>query len=256
MVAGKSLNRYEVVVSFAGIIRESVSKIHGQEYMLLLHILMKCNHKDNPDFYFDGKPLPLRRGQLVTSLPTLSKETGYNVQPLRTSLKRLSNLGILTDQSTDILTKRGRLLTIVNIDKFLSKTDSPTDQSTDILTDVQQTPNRPLTVNNNEDNIKKDNTNVLSKERGTRWKKQKLPKEFWEHGHNTFGWSDERINEVYDRFADYWIGVAGQKGVKLDWFATWRNWTRKENEYAKNSRGATASKTDRARDAIRGNYSL
>lgn len=33
-----------------------------------------------------------------------------------------------------------------------------------------------------------------------------------------------------DRFKDYWLSVAGQKGVKLDWSATWRNWMRKRIE--------------------------
>jgi uncharacterized protein YdaU (DUF1376 family) len=31
---------------------------------------------------------------------------------------------------------------------------------------------------------------------------------------------------TFDQFKDYWIAQAGQKGVKLDWFATWRNWVR------------------------------
>lgn len=29
-------------------------------------------------------------------------------------------------------------------------------------------------------------------------------------------------------FKDYWQGVAGAKGVKLDWFGTWRNWIRRK----------------------------
>ena len=32
--------------------------------------------------------------------------------------------------------------------------------------------------------------------------------------------------QTFDQFKDYWIAQAGQKGVKLDWFATWRNWVR------------------------------
>lgn len=31
-------------------------------------------------------------------------------------------------------------------------------------------------------------------------------------------------------FHDYWVGVPGQKGVKLDWEATWRNWVRRSLE--------------------------
>jgi uncharacterized protein YdaU (DUF1376 family) len=33
-------------------------------------------------------------------------------------------------------------------------------------------------------------------------------------------------NKVFNQFKDYWISQAGAKGVKLDWFATWRNWVR------------------------------
>jgi hypothetical protein len=33
---------------------------------------------------------------------------------------------------------------------------------------------------------------------------------------------------VADRFRDYWVAQPGQRGVKADWFATWRNWCRNE----------------------------
>ena len=35
--------------------------------------------------------------------------------------------------------------------------------------------------------------------------------------------------KTFDQFKDYWIAQAGQKSVKLDWFATWRNWVRSTN---------------------------
>lgn len=46
-------------------------------------------------------------------------------------------------------------------------------------------------------------------------------------------WARENVpnldhKAVTDRFADYWAGVAGPKGIKLDWVATWRNWLRRE----------------------------
>lgn len=37
-------------------------------------------------------------------------------------------------------------------------------------------------------------------------------------------------SEVACRFSDYWHGVAGQKGRKADWLATWRNWVRNEKK--------------------------
>ena len=33
---------------------------------------------------------------------------------------------------------------------------------------------------------------------------------------------------IAEEFKDYWISVAGAKGIKLDWFATWRNWVRNQ----------------------------
>ena len=40
---------------------------------------------------------------------------------------------------------------------------------------------------------------------------------------------DLNVLQTFDKFKDYWIAQAGQKGVKLDWFATWRNWVRNTN---------------------------
>lgn len=34
-----------------------------------------------------------------------------------------------------------------------------------------------------------------------------------------------------DKFGDYWRAISGQKGNKLDWDATWRNWVRNAIEY-------------------------
>jgi hypothetical protein len=40
--------------------------------------------------------------------------------------------------------------------------------------------------------------------------------------------SDLNPTVVFDGFKDYWVSVAGAKGVKADWFATWRNWIRNQ----------------------------
>ena len=34
--------------------------------------------------------------------------------------------------------------------------------------------------------------------------------------------------EVAAKFRDHWISQPGQRGVKVDWLATWRNWCREE----------------------------
>ena len=37
---------------------------------------------------------------------------------------------------------------------------------------------------------------------------------------------DINVRQVAEQFKDYWVAQPGQKGVKLDWDATWRNWVR------------------------------
>ena len=63
--------------------------------------------------------------------------------------------------------------------------------------------------------------------RGTR-----LPAD-WKPNAELVAWSkaersDLDLRKVFAEFKDYWLSVAGTKGVKLDWDATWRNWVRKQ----------------------------
>jgi uncharacterized protein YdaU (DUF1376 family) len=39
---------------------------------------------------------------------------------------------------------------------------------------------------------------------------------------------DLDAQDMASRFRDYWCAVAGEKGRKVDWDATWRNWVRNE----------------------------
>lgn len=56
-----------------------------------------------------------------------------------------------------------------------------------------------------------------------------LPKEWIDEAKKINGsLSSERIVFIADGFKDYWIGVAGSKGIKLNWLATWRNWIRNQ----------------------------
>lgn len=42
------------------------------------------------------------------------------------------------------------------------------------------------------------------------------------------GWPHLDLEAITVEFVDYWLGVPGQRGVKLDWPATWRNWVRRK----------------------------
>lgn len=74
----------------------------------------------------------------------------------------------------------------------------------------------------------KEEANASSKKRGSRlhadWH---LPKAWGEWAVSSGGMSEDDVRREADRFRDYWLGVPGQRGVKLDWLATWRNWISK-----------------------------
>lgn len=40
--------------------------------------------------------------------------------------------------------------------------------------------------------------------------------------------SDLNPTVVFEGFKDYWVSAPGAKGIKADWFATWRNWIRNQ----------------------------
>ena len=81
----------------------------------------------------------------------------------------------------------------------------------------EATPNQePLTINHKPIKENKRGSRlpqdwVLSKSMGD-WATQERP--------------DLDVRQVAEQFKDYWAAQAGQKGVKLDWDATWRNWVR------------------------------
>lgn len=56
------------------------------------------------------------------------------------------------------------------------------------------------------------------------------------------------LKREHEKFADYWTAQAGQKGVKLDWDATWRNWMRRAAESTR-SRPTRQQETDQMFDA-------
>jgi uncharacterized protein YdaU (DUF1376 family) len=77
---------------------------------------------------------------------------------------------------------------------------------------------KPLTINHSIDVAKAPKAKRLSLE--------ELPKE-WEDFCKKERPDLKPLN-IWNQFRDYWIAQGGQKGTKLDWFATWRNWVRSQ----------------------------
>lgn len=74
--------------------------------------------------------------------------------------------------------------------------------------------------------IKETPNGVSKKRRGSRLSDDWFLPRAWGDWAQAEGFSADTIRSEADKFKDYWISTPGQKGVKLDWQATWRNWMR------------------------------
>ena len=80
--------------------------------VLFLHCLLKANWKDGSWHGYKYK-----RGQFITSLQSLSKETGLSVRQVRTALKHLISTGEVTSWHDSKI----RIITVVSFDKFQAR---------------------------------------------------------------------------------------------------------------------------------------
>lgn len=98
-------------------------------------------------------------------------------------------------------------------------------------------PSGTETVSGHPDPTRPDPTRPSSKEaRGTAKRGTRIPEDFiitdemraWAAAEVPLVDVDKKLGE----WCDYWRGVPGAKGVKLDWVGTWRNGMRKQQEFA------------------------
>lgn len=87
-----------------------------------------------------------------------------------------------------------------------------------------------------EPDIGKEEPNGSSKRRGTRLPDEWMPDQAFARQEGLSGADCER---EADKFRDHWRSQPGQRGVKLDWAATWRNWVRNATKSAPRQRPAT-----------------
>lgn len=59
------------------------------------------------------------------------------------------------------------------------------------------------------------------------------------------GFDRKTIEEQAEQFKDYWIAKAGKDARKIDWYATWRVWMRKQPKTAMRGYSKTASEEEK-----------
>lgn len=100
---------------------------------LFMYCILKANHKGNK-----WRGIDIKRGTFITSLDTLSTETGLSVMQVRTSLKKLEMSKNITNKSST----KNRLISIVNYEKF--------QDDNKLITNKQQAGNKLVTTNKND----------------------------------------------------------------------------------------------------------
>lgn len=131
--------------------------------VVLITILLLANHEEN-NWEWNGEQYVCKPGQLITSLNSLVRECGEGVtiRNVRTALDRFEKLGFLTNVST----KTGRLITVVNWEKYQGGGYVADKDSDKDLTKSRQRPDKDLTTNKNDKEYKNDkeekNKNTLS----------------------------------------------------------------------------------------------
>lgn len=128
---------------------------------LFIHCLLKANWKPG-----SWHGINYDTGEFITSLPSLSEETGLTVRQVRTSLNRLISTGELTSRMTDNVTgkklTKNRIITINNWNSYQGSDSQNDRQVTANLTGKRQASDRQVTAdirNKEYKNYKKEKEN-------------------------------------------------------------------------------------------------
>ena len=201
-----------------------------------------------------GRTVTLDRGQLSYSLRYIATAWNWEKDAVSRLLTRLkSETMIATDTATGQL-----VITICNYDTYQSDNGaSATGNATPNATAPRQ--HRDSTATNKKEgyNNDKEGKVLLPAKAAPKKRATRLPDD-WVIPYKFTEWAvdqdiaREDIKIEADKFRDYWIGVGGQRGTKLNWEATWRNWIRNSKQIKgghngqRNSNDATLESIARA----------
>jgi hypothetical protein len=210
-MAGRFIKLYDKILQW-----EWYSDINT--FRLFIHLLLKANYKD---MKFEGKTI--QRGQLITSLPSLSAQTGLSVRQVRVSLDKLK----LTGEVTSTTYPKYRIITIVKYDSYQSVGRQNDRQMTGNTAGEWQADDRQMTasIDNIEQIDMSRNIEQVERESTPHF----TPPTIQEI--RTFCQENGLFIDV-DRFIDYYQSngwKVGRNKMK-DWKATVRNWARDDQK--------------------------
>ena len=120
---------------------------------LFIHLLVTANHTDKT-----WQGIHIKRGQLLTGIKSLNKDTKISIQSLRTCLSKLK----ITQEITIKPTNKYSIITICNYEDYQSIIDEANNQTNKQLTNKQQTTNKQLTTTKKVKKEKNDNNEKIN----------------------------------------------------------------------------------------------
>ena len=205
-----------------GFVIEPRSTLNNEWYTepITMHLYRHCRLRANyTDTEWHG--IKLKCGQFVTSLSTLSNETGLSIQQVRTALNKLELTGYITNYSTN----KNRIITVLDYygEQFGNK------QLNKQITSYQQATNKQLTTDNNINNktsniVEQSPTahsseiktvvEYLNKKAGTNYKPSTKDTRRHINARLTEGYSVDNFKTVIDSKCAEWLGTDNQKYLR------------------------------------------
>lgn len=181
-------------------------------FRLFLHCLLMANFTDGR---FEG--MEVKRGQFVTSLPNLAKQTKLSIQQVRTALDHLKLTGEITDYSTS----KYRVITVVKYNDYQQDNRQNNSQATD----NQQADNSQAT--GEQQQYKKNNKGKREKgnNRSLFIKPTADDIEAYCEEKGIYGFNAQKFIDYYE--SNGWM--VGRNKMQ-DWKATIRTWIHNEHE--------------------------
>ena len=208
---------------------------------VFIHCLLKANHTPRK---WHGHLI--ERGQFVTSLAKLAKETRLSVQQVRTAIEHLKSTQELTQKAT----QRFTIITITNYALYQDVKNPTNTQNNQQSTNYQQTNNTLPTTNNNynnEINIIVDEDNTRVREENFSEKKieeiyQELKQQYSEESATTNALrlkvyreynknlTTQQIGTYFDEFYETQIAAGLNTANRKDYMIHFANWLYKRIE--------------------------
>ena len=133
-------------------------------WQLFGYLLLKATHRAHRQLV-GGMVFDLHPGDVIFGRSKAADDLCVGEQPIRTALKLLEKLEIVTSKSTNKCT----VISFVNWDRYQDEQPAPNQQTNQHLTSNQPAPNQHLTTNKNErkkENIKTDTSYLAQSDAG------------------------------------------------------------------------------------------